>query len=384
MSHAEFLAWLRQRGPHDYFDGSRTSENFAVEQLMSYQRRLEQGQLPLRHVVWHVTNRCNLLCAHCGVRGGETRYQDLSLDQFASALPQLLRLGLSHLTLTGGEPLVRKDLFEIIAVLRLCGVKVGMVSNGHNLARFEAKFRAQPLDALSISIDGLAARHDALRLSAGSFEQTLTAVRLARSWELPLVSVNTSVWSENLADLPELRERIFAAGAQHWVLRPITRSGRAEDGGFGLNPAELESLLRFAAESLSRGYDLSVAGLGYLGPLDGWLNMSPFFALFGWDSLYILPDGGLKGFNEAHLPIEGHLLDENLAQIWYQGFGSYRQPELPAFCADCPYLGRCRGGNHAEARTGTRCIRPVLEKLEREDLVGQLLARLEATAESAI
>lgn len=77
------------------------------------------------------------------------------------------------MTLTGGEPLVRKDLFEIIAVLKLCEIRVGMVSNGHNFAHFEAPFREQAPDALAISIDGLAETHDQLRLSPGSHAQTL-------------------------------------------------------------------------------------------------------------------------------------------------------------------------------------------------------------------
>lgn len=377
MSREAFVQWLQSRGPEDYFDGSRIGAEFAREALSLKRLQLQQGQLALRHVVWHVTNRCNLLCAHCGVRGGETRYQDLSLEQFAGALPQLMRLGLSHVTLTGGEPLLRKDLFEIIAVLQLCRIKVGMVSNGHNFAHFESGFRAHPPDAISISIDGLASHHDRLRLSQGSYDQTLTAVRLGRAWDLPLVSVNTAVWAENLADLPALRDQIFAAGAQHWVLRPITRSGRAETGEYGLDQRQIEELLRFAAESLYQGYDLTVAGLGYLGPLDGWLHMAPYTSNFGWDSLYVLPDGSIKGFNEAHLPVEGHLLTDDLASMWYQGFGTYRDAPLPEMCGDCPYLGRCYGGNHAEAQTGTRCIRPVLEKIEKEDIVGQLLARLQ-------
>lgn len=370
--------WLARKAPADYWRQPGTADSYASDTLAHYQRLLHEGRLPCRHVVWHVTNRCNLLCSHCGVRGGETRYQELSLDDFASALPALLRLGLKYLTLSGGEPLLRKDLFKIFAVLRLCKISSGMVTNGHHFGRFEQGFRAHPPDSLSISIDGLKANHDQLRLKAGSFEQTFEALRLAQAWQLPLVSVNTSVWPDNLADLPELRDRIFAAGAVHWVLRPITASGRGAEGDYGLNQRQLNELLEFAASSLYQGYDLSVGGLGYLGAYDSWLNMTPFFAHVGWDSFYLLPDGQIKGFNEEHLPVEGHLLKDDLETLWYQGFRSYREAALPEICTGCPYLGRCHGGNHAEAETGTRCIRPLLEDIDREQSARQLLERLQA------
>lgn len=358
-----FQHWLLNKPPQAYWNGNLPGENFAREMWDQFQAMWRSGRLPLRHVVWHVTNRCNLRCAHCGVRGGESTSTDLSLDEFASALPDLLMLGLQSITLTGGEPLVRKDLFALIAVLKLCGVKVGMVSNGHHFERFEAQFQAHLPDALAISIDGLEQNHDKLRLFPGSYQQTLKALRLAREWQVPTLSVNTTVWPENLSDLPELREVIFEAGAVHWVLRPITRSGRAENAET-LNQLQMKSLLQFAAESLYLGYDLSVAGVGYLGPLDNWLNMAPFFAYSGWDSLYILPDGSLKGFNEAHLPVEGHLLKDSLPEVWYRRFRSYRGAPLAEICSDCRFLGRCYGGNRVEAETGTRCLRPLLEELE--------------------
>lgn len=170
-----------------------------------------------------------------------------------------------------------------------------------------------------------------------------------------------------------MRTEIFAAGAEHWILRPVTRSGRAESGNLSLSEPQLEALLHFATESLWQGYDLTVAGLGFLGPLDSMLNMSPFFAHAGWDSCYLLPDGRLKGFNEEILPVEGHLLKDDLQEVWQHGFRTYREAELPAFCHDCRYLGRCYGGNLPEAQTGTRCLRPLLEKLEEQETWPQWL-----------
>ncbi len=351
-----FQDWLATRQPFDYWHQAAVPPDFAQQALAVFEQARQARKLPLRHVVWHITNRCNLRCLHCGVRGGELRYRDLSLDDFARALPQMLRLGLSHVTLSGGEPLVRKDLFDIIAVLKLCRLQVAMVSNGHNFERFEAQFRDHPLDSLSLSLDGLADSHDQIRAWPGSFEQVMRAIELAVAWGIPLVNVNTCVSPQNIGQMTELRDRLFGLGIQHWTLRPITESGRASEHAFGLNTAQMQQLLDFVEVSLEAGFDISLAGMGFLAERDPILNMAPYISTAGWDSFYILPNGDIKGFNEAHLPLEGNLLHDDLIELWQTGFGYYRQAQLDSACPTCKWLSRCGGGNIPEAETGVRCL----------------------------
>ncbi len=359
----DHLRWLHQREPYAYWRQSESSEDYALEQLHQKQAQLQAGQLRCEHVIWHVTNRCNLACAHCGVRGGETRYAEISLAQFARHIPDMLRMGVKYVTLTGGEPLVRQDIAAIVSVLKLSGFKVAMVTNGHYLHRFADAFAEHPLDSISISIDGTSHFHDALRLSQGSYQQTLDALACAREWGIPIRNVNTCITPENGDDLAHLAESIFAAGANHWVLRPVTVAGRAQAE---MKPAleNVYQLLLFARQCVFNGMNVKVAGLGFLERWDGFFSPVPFFNSVGWTNLYVLPNGDIKGFNSDSLPVEGSLLTDSLPQVWQSKFQTYREVDLPADCKTCEHVGRCGGGNATEAEEGFRCVKPLFSRFD--------------------
>lgn len=359
MTTLDFKSWSQDKAPWEYWHAGLVPDDYAQQQRQHYLERLDNRQLTLGHVVWHVTNRCNLLCHHCGVAGGERKYSEISLDDFARALGPMMRLGLKYVTLSGGEPLLRKELFDIIAVLKICKLKVGMVSNGHNFRHFETQFLEHAPDTLSISIDGLEKNHNQIRAHSGSFQQTLEALKLAKTWGIHIVNVNTCVSPQNLSEMSELRDLIFDLGVDHWILRPITSSGRAEDADYALNQEQLKDLLHFSKASLEAGYDLTLGGTGFLGPWDSLIYSYPHFPHSGWNSFYILPNGDIKGFNEDGLPVEGNILEDDIEKLWYSGFESYRHPELPLDCLQCDYFQRCGGGNIAEAHTGLRCAKPL-------------------------
>ncbi len=330
----------------------------ATDTLRHYAAHLKNRTLPCEHVIWHVTNRCNLACVHCGVWGGEKQYADLSLEDFARNIPNMIRLGVKYVTLTGGEPLLRKDIGDILAVLKLSGFKVAMVTNGHYLERFADKLTPYPLDSISISIDGGASFHNAIRLSETSYAETLSALRVATQLDIQVRNVNTCVTPENLSSLKALAEDIFAAGANHWILRPVSVSGRATEM---LKPDMdvLRDLLKFAARQLEKGLPVKVAGIGYMGPWHDLFYEEGYLDHTGWKSLYILPDGGIKGFNDDQLPLEGHLLKDDLEDLWWNRFELYRHRQVPEDCLNCNYFEVCGGGNHTEAEASYRCIKPL-------------------------
>ncbi len=357
---ARIQDWLSHKSPHDYWHFPQAPADFALYMRAHLLAALEQRKLPCEHVVWHMTNRCNLRCRHCGVWGGEKEYADISVADFLRRLPDLLKLGLKALTLSGGEPFLVPEIFTLIQAAQLAGLKVAAVTNGYFIRRDFERLNQAPLDSLSISLDGLAVSHNYLRASATSYDRVLESIRLAAQTAVPIVNVNTSVYPENLSELPALREQVFDAGAHHWVLRPVALSGRARNYPLKLTNAQIFALLEFVADSIRAGYDVSLEGLGYLGAWDSLLALTPFFSYAGWHSFYILPDGQIKGFNDDSQPVEGHFLQDDLADIWFNGFRAYRFPDLPEICADCRFWGACGGGNLAEANSGWRCIRDVL------------------------
>lgn len=122
-----------------------------------------------------VTNRCNYSCAYCDRWDG--RGERMTTDQLSSMIDDMAALGTRRLIFTGGEPLVRKDIFQLIARARAHEMQVNVNSNGTLVPRFADQLAV--IDTLTISIDGDRQIHDSIR-GDGAFAAALAAVRTMR------------------------------------------------------------------------------------------------------------------------------------------------------------------------------------------------------------
>jgi len=207
-----------------------------------------------RRVYWEVTRACDLACRHCradaaplpdpgelGTREGLELIQ--SLAGFGSPLP--------HLILTGGDPLARRDLLELIAAARGHGIGVSVAPSATPRLTAEAlgALAGAGVAAISLSLDGAdAARHDALRGVPGCHARTVAAARVWASTGLPF-QVNTLVCEETLADLPAIYEASAALGAARWSLFFLVSVGR----GTVLTPITAEECERLFGRLLEMG-----------------------------------------------------------------------------------------------------------------------------------
>src|SRR5437660_37348 len=154
-------------------------------------------QRPQR-VYWEVTRACDLACRHCRAEAAPDRDpNELTTAEGLRLLERLAAFGepLPHVILTGGDPLKRHDLFELIAAARALGLGVSVAPSATPLLTPGAlrQLRAAGIDAISLSLDGSTAeRHDAIRAVAGTYERTLEAARIARETGLPF-QINTLV-----------------------------------------------------------------------------------------------------------------------------------------------------------------------------------------------
>jgi radical SAM protein len=178
-----------------------------------------------------VTRACDLACRHCRAEASPDAHPD-ELNH-REALHLIARLSefdepLPHLVLTGGDPLKRGDLFELIAAARRTGFPVSVAPSATPLLTAEAiwRLRAAGVDAISLSLDGATApRHDRLRGIPGTFERTIAAAAIAADAALPL-QVNTLVCEETVDDLPAIYEQVTALGAARWSLFFLVTVGR--------------------------------------------------------------------------------------------------------------------------------------------------------------
>ena len=194
-------------------------------------------------VYWEMTQACGLACKHCRAEAMPGSHPlELTTEQSKAFLRQLLDFGdpLPHLILTGGDPLQRKDIYELIDYARSMGLEVSITPSATPELTNEAitKLNQHGIQALGLSLDGsTAAKHDAIRNVPGTFEHTLEAARHAGRLELP-IQVNTLVSEETVDDLPAVYELLRTSfPVMRWSLFFLISVGR----GKALNPVTPEA-----------------------------------------------------------------------------------------------------------------------------------------------
>jgi radical SAM protein len=186
-----------------------------------------------QRVYWETTRACDLACRHCRAAAApDPDPAELTTAEGRRLLERVAAFGepLPHVVLTGGDPLKRKDLFELVAAARKLGLRVSVAPSATPLLTPEAlrQLRAAGIDAISLSLDGSTAEgHDAIRGIPGTYERTLEAARIAREMGLPF-QVNTLVCAETVDDLPAIHDLVVAMGAARWSLFFLVTVGRGQ------------------------------------------------------------------------------------------------------------------------------------------------------------
>jgi radical SAM protein len=180
---------------------------------------------------WELTRACDLACQHCRAEAVLDRDPDeLTTDEARSLLRQVLDFGppLPHVVFTGGDPLKRPDLCELIAYAKALGIGASLAPAGTPLLSREAIFRLRDagVQSMSLSLDGsTAGRHDTFRGVPGCFETTINAARWIAEAGMPL-QINTLVTDQTAADLPAIHDLLTGFTIGRWSLFFLIAVGR--------------------------------------------------------------------------------------------------------------------------------------------------------------
>lgn len=212
------------------------------------------------NVYWETTLACDLACRHCRADARPHRDpRELSTDEAKRMLDDVRAMG-SMIVLTGGDPMKREDLFELIAYGREIGVPVAVTpSTTPTLTREHVlRFRSAGVAAMGMSLDGPTAElHDGFRGVAGTFDRAMAALDWAQEAGLG-VQVNTTVTADTLPHVPALYRLLCARASKtvrRWILFMLVPTGRAagEEGvsrGLPLpTPDDVESLFSWVYET---------------------------------------------------------------------------------------------------------------------------------------
>jgi radical SAM protein with 4Fe4S-binding SPASM domain len=327
-----------------------------------------------------LTLRCPCRCLTCGSQAGAARARELEHCEWLEVIASLADLGCRRITLMGGEPLLYSRWMELARAARRRDMIVDLISSGQGLDEgIAASMADSGLHAVTISIDGLAATHDAQRRVPGCFEHAMHAIRWIDHAGLK-VGVTSQVNQGNLAELETLAPMLEEAGVLGWQLQLTLPLGRAEQNQHLITPPAMMPKLLGVLRRLARRPGLRphlTDNIGYgtgddleLRTIQGGFPRPWLGCRAGLDALGITSDGRVKGC--LALPdscIEGNVRADSLAVIWrdsqrFRYNRCYEPGQLSGPCAKCEEAQRCRGGctatayaMHGKPGTSSHCFR---------------------------
>jgi AdoMet-dependent heme synthase len=317
------------------------------------------------HPVWEMTTACNLRCIHCHAAGGKPAADELKTDEAKRLLDQLAQVPeFRMMAFTGGEPLVRKDLFELLAYSQALGFTNTMATNAtlidDDVAR---RLRRFGLAIAAVSLDGFTAeQHDMVRGIPGSFEAALAGMRALRRAGIVL-HVNITAMEYNVEQLADLMRLVDELGTGILLMYQLVPVGRGRDiSQAALDEGANERLIRFMAEAQrsTRAIMEPVAGPQYWPFLlqRAGISSGPLLRLAetvfhgcsaGRGFVYIKPDGAVWPCPFIEMSC-GNVRETPFRHIWKRSpvFEDlrHRETRLKGRCGECEYrrlCGGCRG-----------------------------------------
>jgi heme d1 biosynthesis radical SAM protein NirJ len=210
-------------------------------------------------VIWNLVRRCNLTCMHCYSISADVDFPgELNTAEVLRVMDDLKAFGVPALILSGGEPLLRKDIFEIAARARSLGFYTALSTNGTLIdAPLAERIRGTGFDYVGISLDGLEATHDKFRRKQGAFARSLAALRRCRDLGVK-VGVRFTLTQDNAGDLAGLLDLVEDERIDRFYLSHLNYAGRGNvnrkrDAHFRVTREALELLFARAWDAARRG-----------------------------------------------------------------------------------------------------------------------------------
>jgi len=206
-------------------------------------------------VVWNFTNACNLRCKHCYQRADKPTPDELSTEEAKGIIDQLDEMNISSIAFSGGEPMIRRDFFEVARYAASKGLYVSVATNGTMLTEKNVKrLKQSGVSYVEVSLDGARAEtHDSFRGIEGTFERTVNGIRNAVEGGL-YTGIATVSTRNNLFEIPDIIELAKNLGVGRVIVFNFIPTGRGEEiVDIDLSPERREELLKYLYKELSGG-----------------------------------------------------------------------------------------------------------------------------------
>jgi radical SAM protein with 4Fe4S-binding SPASM domain len=324
---------------------------------LAYSPEAQQGErfVPLI-LSWNVTRECNLKCSHCYINAADGKLaNELTIEEGKRLIDQICQVSKPLLILSGGEPLLRPDIYELIQYGSSKGLKMGLGSNGSLIDEVAVKkLKEAGITTVSISLDShIAAQHDDFRGVAGSWDKAVNAIKLLRNNGV-LVQVNTTLTHDNYDQIDDIMSFSESLGVENFhlfFLVPTGRGVKLDD----ISPQKYEDMITttFAKVSKHRLNVRPSCAPQFMRIAQGMgLDMRQWIrgCIAGMYYCRIYPNGDITPC--PYLPIKvGNVREKSFKEIWQNAdiFKELCDPNtLTGKCGICEYKILC-GGCRARA-----------------------------------
>ncbi|MBD3300165.1 MAG: radical SAM protein [Candidatus Moranbacteria bacterium] len=314
----------------------------------------------LTYLFWECTLNCNFKCKHCGSSAGENFYKKtISTREIKKAFLDVAdNFNAKKITIavTGGEPLLRKDLFKVMNYASKLGFGWGMVTNGYLVnEEIVKKAKKSGIKTIDISIDGLEKTHDDFRNTKGSYKKAVNAFKLFKKAAfLKPLRITTTVHKGNIDELNEMYKIFCNLGISDWRLLDIDPIGRAAlNKDLLLNKKQQMKLLNFIKNKRKTRSKINITfGCAhFLGePFEDEVRSFFFYCQTGIHIGSILHNGDI--FVCPNVPrekklIQGNIKKDSFSKIWNNKFKFFRDKNRTACkkCNKCEFWEECLGGS---------------------------------------
>lgn len=324
-------------------------------------------------VVWDFTRNCNLRCRHCYQDSKETLSDELTTRDGKKLIDELVDAGVSVLAFSGGEPLIRKDFFELADYAGKKEMFIAIATNGTLISEDVAqKLKELGTKYVEISLDGKDAEtHDEFRGIPGAFDRTIKGIENCVKCGL-CTAIAVTVTSKNYEQIPEMYELACKLGVKKFICFNFIPTRRGEDIiNEDINPEQREKLLHFLAEknldgkieALSTAPQIARVSLvkrmgihlgHYFRKEEGYQDrtIAEFIGGCGAGRAYcgVEPNGDV--YPCVFIPVKlGNIREQSFSEIWHNApvLKQLRDRSLlKGHCSKCEYKFLC-GGCRARA-----------------------------------
>lgn len=300
---------------------------------------------------WAITNRCNLHCVHCNMNSGDALNNELKTDDCIRIIDKLAANKVQRITFFGGEPLIRKDFFQIANYAYNKGIFINMTTNALMITEEMIKKELYKFDMIRVSLDGPNAEtHEFIRNKKGAFEETIKRIKMLVENGID-VGVVTCISHRNLKYIKEMVSLLEELKIKRWFLPLLSSAGRGSSISKEiLNPLEVKQFLidiQNLTENSSFTVNLDIPYSILLKKHNKNITAACPAAI---SELVIFANGDVSPCCQVPV-IAGNILEKDIYEIWNNSdvFKNFRDRSLvKGKCGNCKFLMNC-GGCRANA-----------------------------------